>query len=221
MRVGDRWGLARVRQHIGQLAIRQHNYERARSVLERNVALNEELGNRSGVGGGLGELGLVALAQGDYSAAERLTKQGLALFETIGGAGDSNTARYVLGIVAFHRGEYSSAGDYLMQSLEGFCLLNSRHDVACCLIGLSAVHLRQGQLSHAAYLAGAAESLLSQISGTLDPITQNVYSSVTSVLHPLMTQPGDTDVAAAHKAGLEEVAELGAGPVLRSLITYP
>ena len=198
---GDRWGLARVRQHMGQLAIRQHDYMRARLILERNVALNEELGNRSGVGGGLGELGLVALAQGDYLEAELLTKQGLAHFDVIGGAGDSNTARYVLGIVAFHKGEYSTAKDYLVTSLEAFLLLNSRHDVACCLVGLSAVYMKQGQLSDGAYLAGAAESLLSGLSGALDPITQNVYNSAMSALRPLIDDPDHADVAAAYKEG--------------------
>jgi non-specific serine/threonine protein kinase len=72
---------------LGELAIRQGQYERATQLLEESLAIRKQHGHKWGIGATLGALGWVALLQHDIHQMKKWLGKSLALRMEIGDKG--------------------------------------------------------------------------------------------------------------------------------------
>jgi DNA-binding CsgD family transcriptional regulator len=95
-RIGDRWGLGRSLNFLGDLAI-VAGREEARAMLTEALAVQREFGDRLGMARSLSSLAAIALHEGDYATARRQNLESLALLDD---AGDRVTATLCLACLA-------------------------------------------------------------------------------------------------------------------------
>jgi tetratricopeptide (TPR) repeat protein len=81
---GDKNGLAYVLAGMGEVALRQGDYDRAKELLDESLALRYEYGADWGIAATIGSLGWLALRQGDLEAAEKLIGESLTIRLEIG-----------------------------------------------------------------------------------------------------------------------------------------
>jgi tetratricopeptide (TPR) repeat protein len=93
----------------GNLAHMQGDYASARSLFEEGLALQRELGDKSGIAMSYMNLGIVANDQGDYAAARSLYEESLALHRELGDKHGMAASLVNLGIVARQQGDTASA----------------------------------------------------------------------------------------------------------------
>ncbi|HEX5502968.1 MAG TPA: LuxR C-terminal-related transcriptional regulator [Thermomicrobiales bacterium] len=82
-RIGDRWGLGRSLNFLGDLAIVAGRVE-ARAMLAEALAVQREFGDRLGIARALSSQAAIALHDGDHAAARRLTRDSLTLLSDAG-----------------------------------------------------------------------------------------------------------------------------------------
>jgi predicted ATPase/DNA-binding CsgD family transcriptional regulator len=95
-RIGDRWGLARSLNYLGDLAL-DDDPAGARAMQTEALAIQREFGDRLGMARSLSSLGVIALEVGDYAAARRHNLDSLAL---LGDTGDRLYATLCLACLA-------------------------------------------------------------------------------------------------------------------------
>jgi non-specific serine/threonine protein kinase len=72
---------------LGELAIRQHQYERAKKFLEESLVIRKQHGHKWGMGAALGSLGWIALRQRDFKRMRALLAESLTIRMEIGDKG--------------------------------------------------------------------------------------------------------------------------------------
>ncbi|MGH8476606.1 MAG: tetratricopeptide repeat protein [Methylococcales bacterium] len=93
------------------------NYDTALSYMEQALAIQQQIGDKSGEGATLNNISSIYHARGDYETALSYLKQSLAIAQEIGDkSGEGATLNNIAGI--YHaRGDYETALSYLKQSL--------------------------------------------------------------------------------------------------------
>jgi predicted ATPase/DNA-binding SARP family transcriptional activator len=91
------------------LASMQGDFEDARVLLERGLALSREIDDRQGVAHELQRLGIIAYYTGDYLRAATLQQESLVLCQELGDAHGLARAVGGLGILALDQGDYEQA----------------------------------------------------------------------------------------------------------------
>ena len=81
--LGDRRGIARSLNNLGNVAHEQGDFASARTLYEESLAIRRELGDRRGIANSLNNLGNVAYEQDDYPAA-RADEESLAIVRELG-----------------------------------------------------------------------------------------------------------------------------------------
>lgn len=81
---GDLVFVARISRYLGNLLLKQRNYEEARLYFEEHLRIDTELKFWDGIGHAYGELGNLFRYQGDYSQAEEFYKKSLEVHEQHG-----------------------------------------------------------------------------------------------------------------------------------------
>src|SRR4026207_633059 len=81
---GDIWGKSRVSHLLGELFLRQGNYEKARSYFEQNLKFDEEIKLKPGILIALASLGDLHRLQQDYSQARQYYEKSLDISRTYG-----------------------------------------------------------------------------------------------------------------------------------------
>ena len=116
---GDRRGEAWLRD-LGRVRSLTGNYPAATSLLERALALCQDLGDRRGEADALRHLGRVRYLTGDYPAATSLLERALALCQDLGDRrGEADALRH-LGRVRYLTGNYPAATSLLERALALF-----------------------------------------------------------------------------------------------------
>ena len=171
--VGDQQGIAMALHNLGMLAQSQGDYATARTYLEEDLALFRAMGHKPGIAHSLFTLGQGAYAQGDYVAAAGLQEESLTLWREVGNPLGLAFALAERGLVAYRQGEYGRAVEYLNESLSLCRDQQNKHRAALCLLGHASVAAvsdpSRAGAARAARLGGAAEGLLTAISGVLEP----------------------------------------------------
>ncbi len=163
----DQWGIATELSELGQLALRQGDYDTARTQLEEAVALEQVAGDRWFAAHSIRSLGDVAWHQGDLARAQALYTESLALYRELGDTLRASAALRNLGHIARDQGDYSEAGILFRRSLRLVHDLGNEQTVALCLAALAGVAAAQGRHERAARLFGAADALREASRGLL------------------------------------------------------
>jgi len=187
--LGDKAGIARVLNDMGEAARKQGDYEQALPLYEKSLALRRELGHKAGVAAVLNNLGAVASAQGDYQKAISLYEESLALERELGNKEGIAVSLANLGGVALDQGDIAQALTLYKEGLTLGWELGYKDFITYCLEELVKIAVKQGcmqseQIAHmarsdtaghieehfvrAARLWGAAEALRTKL-GTLIP----------------------------------------------------
>jgi predicted ATPase/class 3 adenylate cyclase len=179
--LGDTTSIADSLFNLARLCyLSQGDLTQAHTWLEESLALYRELGDRESIAYYLQLSGLLALDEGETALAYSRVEQAVALFKEMRHQYGTTVSLY-----AFAQVVGASGDDARSQSLyeEGIAVARktgNRH-VAFGLEGLARVVAVQGELSWAARLWGAAETLRETIGAPIPPVERPAYeSSVTA-----------------------------------------
>jgi predicted ATPase/class 3 adenylate cyclase len=116
---------ARVLYWVGVLAYLQGDYASARSVTQDGLAIQQEWGDKQGMGNSLNGLGNVAFEEGDFTSARSLFEESLAIQREYGDKQDMTISLNNLGLVAKEQGDF-----VLARALyeEGLAIARERRD---------------------------------------------------------------------------------------------
>jgi tetratricopeptide (TPR) repeat protein len=106
---GDNAGLALALRHLGRIAERHDEYERAEGYYQESVELLRDLDDRENLSTVLRALGILAAHQGDLGLAEAYYQEGLTLARDIQQHDPASDLLRGLGVQAFMRGDYVEA----------------------------------------------------------------------------------------------------------------
>jgi DNA-binding CsgD family transcriptional regulator len=178
--------------------VSQGDLTQAHTWLEESLALYQELGDKVSIAYYLQLGGLLALGEGDMALARSRVEQAVALFKEMRHRYGTTVSLYALAQVVGASGD-----DTRSQSLyeEGIAVARkegNRQTIAFGLEGLARVVAVQGEVSWAARLWGAAETLRETIGAPVPPVERPAYeSSVTAA----RAQLGEKPFAAAWAEG--------------------
>jgi len=124
-------------------------YPQALKYYEQSLAIDEELGDRSGVAYSLGQLGILHQIQGEYSQALKYYEQSMAIAEELGDRSGVGNSLHQLGMLRQDQGEYPQALKYYEQSLAIAEELGDRSGMSRSLHQLGNLHCAQGEYPQA------------------------------------------------------------------------
>jgi tetratricopeptide (TPR) repeat protein len=168
--LGEPVGIARALNYAAWTARHAQDLATARQLNEEALTLYRELDHISGVATSLNSLGEVARAEGQLEVAGDYYERALLALRESGDANDVPDVLHNLGRVALYRGDLTQAEHLFQESLRGARLQGNKLGAAHCLAGLAAVAVDREGAERAVRLLGAAEVLLREIGGQLDPI---------------------------------------------------
>jgi predicted ATPase/class 3 adenylate cyclase len=154
--VGDERTLTRSLIRLGNAALHQENFVRARSALEEGRAIAERLDDRSALAWTAHSLAGVAADEGDYDQARALLEESVALWRELDIPGGVANALCDLGFVVLQQDIYDQARACFGDSLRGSSEVGWTETAAYCLLGFGAAAAFEGFGEPAARLLGAA-----------------------------------------------------------------
>ena len=137
---------------LGHLAAARGDYGRARTALERALALSQDDGDEGGAAAALTELGVLARNRGEYGVATALHDRALAAMRRLGDSRGVAVSLGHLGGLARARGDYDAAWAHHEASLGGWRSLGDRWGTAYALDHLGVLARDRGDLARAAGL---------------------------------------------------------------------
>jgi tetratricopeptide (TPR) repeat protein len=93
------------------------DYDTALRYLEQSLAIQQQIGDRSGEGTNLNNISQIYHAKGDYNTALRYLEQSLAIHQQIGDQSGEGTNLNNISQIYHAKGDYNTALRYLKQSL--------------------------------------------------------------------------------------------------------
>jgi tetratricopeptide (TPR) repeat protein len=109
--IGDKNGLAYVLAGMGEVALRQGDYDRAKELLDESLALRYEYGADWGIAATIGSLGWLALRQRDLEVAEKLLRESLTIRLEIGDRSGTAWCLEKMAEIALTRGRTGNSLD--------------------------------------------------------------------------------------------------------------
>jgi len=173
--IRDAWGMVDALSSLGDKAYRHGDYRMARQWLAETLALGQPLGEKFSCMVALITLGAIARLQGENELATTYFTQNLALAREVGNQSYVACACQQLGLLAQQQGDDTQAMAYLRTSLELAWAAMGQTENLVSLIGCIAVAAHQQQWEHAARLAGAVETLRTNLDGPFTPLQEADY----------------------------------------------
>jgi predicted ATPase/class 3 adenylate cyclase len=133
----------------GTLAYCQADYPAARTLFEESLAIQRQMGDRSGIALSLNSFGNVAYRQGDYPAARVLYEESLAIRRDLGEPSGIAASLNNLGNVDHYQGNLASARALFEKSLAIKRELGDQGGTASTLHNLGSVTYDQGDFAAA------------------------------------------------------------------------
>ena len=130
-------------------AWRRGDYDLARELGEKGLALSRELEDTENCAWLLHHLGIVARRQGDYERARALAGEGLALSRELGDKHLIGVQLSQLGLVARYQGDFDRATSLNAESLALFREAGDKWSIAYALRNIGCVALHQGDCEQA------------------------------------------------------------------------
>jgi class 3 adenylate cyclase/predicted ATPase len=113
---GDRWGLALVLNHLGNLHYVSGSYHLSRRALEESLEIRVDIGDKWGETCSLNNLANLACEEKDLEAAERIYRRCLDLFGEMGDVNGVSVALSNLGATALLRDDLHEAMEHLQRA---------------------------------------------------------------------------------------------------------
>ena len=209
--MGDKRGIARALNNLGNVASDLCDNASARILYEECLAQLREVGDRRGMGMVLSNLGLIVLEQGDLAAAKKLHEESLELKQGMRDKPGISVSLNNLGIIALEQKDYAAAKKYFLEGLLLEHEMGAHHTLIYDLIGLAGVsmnaaldHADEVEAQRAVRLASAADSHLTRMGATMEPIIRRLFERV---VKETMTLLGDDRFARIWEAGQSMTVE--------------
>lgn len=206
--------MARVTDLLGNIAIAQEDYPRARERLEQSVQLFREWGFEPGLAAALSNLGITLQQLGDFRQAEQLLQEALTI---TGRTGDTLSKAYMLMFLAhgaYRQQQWAAAAVQYRESLSVLQTFGARRALAECLEGLGWVVQVAGQPERAARLWGAVAALRQATGIPRSPFLVPLHRQAEEAARAAL---GDAAFAAAWAAGQALNLEAATAFALESL----
>jgi tetratricopeptide (TPR) repeat protein len=195
--LGDLYGVRQCLIRLGQLAIRQGEFETARDWLEEGMALGRSLATR-GIVHDIIQLGDLAFWQGSYEKSRAYYDESLALAEETGEIWANSWILVRLGYVSLRQGHPEQARTLFDRSQKLFVEEDLRLGVAFTLEGLASLSVVDGQPERAAEAFAWADVVRETVGNFRPPIEQ---AAVDRDLATIRLQISDTAFADALARG--------------------
>jgi tetratricopeptide (TPR) repeat protein len=194
--LGDLYGVRECLIRLGQLAIRQGEFETARDWLEEGMALGWSLATR-GIMYDIIQLGDLAFWQGSYEKARAYYDESLALAQETGEIWGNSWILVRLGYVPLRQGRPEQARALFDKSQKLFVAEDLKIGVAFTLEGLASLSV-DGQPERAAEVFAWADVVRETVGNFRPPIEQ---AAVDHDLATIRLQISDTAFADAQARG--------------------
>jgi tetratricopeptide (TPR) repeat protein len=156
---GDLIFEARITRYLGNLYLRQADYEKARLFFEEHLRIDTVLKFWDGIGHAYGELGNLFRYQGDYSQAEQFYKKSLQVHYEHGLEPDIQYF-HCLVLTALHQNNFPLASQCILDFYERARKLEEKTSAYGLFTGLAAVAAGMHHFEPAARLSGMAQAIL-------------------------------------------------------------
>jgi tetratricopeptide (TPR) repeat protein len=183
--MGDKRGIARALNNLANVVSDLGDNSSARVLYEECLSQLREVGDRRGMGMVLSNLALIVLEQGDLDAAKKLLQESLEIKRSMGDKPGIGLSLNNLGIVALEQKEYEAAKEYFLEGLFLEHEIGAQHTLIYDLIGLAGLAMHLGLeeqdeklTGRAVRLAAAAESQLTSIGASMEPIIRRLFERV-------------------------------------------
>jgi tetratricopeptide (TPR) repeat protein len=127
----------------------QGNLGEAQAKYEQSLAIEVELGNRSGIATSLHQLGMIHQKQGNLEEAQAKYEQSLATFAELGAKREIASSLHQLGMIHQKQGNLGEAQAKYEHSLAIAVELGDKSGIASSLHELGMIHQTQGNLGEA------------------------------------------------------------------------
>jgi tetratricopeptide (TPR) repeat protein len=198
--LGDTTSIADSFFNLARLCyLSQGDLTQAHTWLEESLALYQELGDKESIAYYLQLSGLLALGEGETALAHSPVEQAVALFKEMRHQYGMTLSLYALAQVVAAQGDDARSQSLYEEGIAVSRKTGNRQFVAFGLEGLARVVAVQGELSWAARLWGAAETLRETIGAPIPPVERPAYeSSVAAARAQLGEKPFATAWAEGH-----------------------
>ena len=197
-KVGDAWGVSLALVNLGGLAVLRGDHQQGEMLLRAALAMPQETRSPTTAACAVSQLGECARVRGDYEQAAALSRDNLLYFEKTGDISGMATESVNLAIAAQRCGRPHEAMPYARRGVRLFNELGNKWGLAASFAICAGLMADRGELSQAARLAGAAQTLLDAIGSHLDPSDQAGYEQTQDALH---SQLGEAEFQAAWMEG--------------------
>jgi len=147
--LGDKDGIAWSLYQLGDLAMVQGEYERARALYEESLSLFREMSSRFGLAHVLRAMGGIAWLQGNYERAITPYEESQALFRELGDKWYLSNVTVALGARAYEQGDFRRGIMLIEEGLASFQQLEDKWGAAVALRELGRVVLSEGDYERA------------------------------------------------------------------------
>jgi tetratricopeptide (TPR) repeat protein len=195
--LGDDASAAETLVGLGVVAYHRGDYPAARGRYEEALTILRRLGHQQGIAATLGNLGRVASLQRDHATARALLEESLEAFRAIGDRWSVAVALDNLGYAALLRGDRAEAERLFDECLTLRLELGGRQGIAEVMEGFAGVAAATDP-RRAARLAGAAETLRTELTAPLGPVER---TRLDDLLAPARAALGDQAFAAEWATG--------------------
>jgi tetratricopeptide (TPR) repeat protein len=161
--------IARIARYLGNLYLRQGNYEKARLCFEEHLRIDTELKFWDGIGHAYGELGNLYRYQGEYDQAEQYYLDSLRVHYEHGLEPDIQYTQCLV-LTALHRNDYPSASQRIFDYYDLARKVDEKISACGLLIGLAAIAAGLNQPERAARLSGMAQAILETTGFRYEPM---------------------------------------------------
>jgi len=207
--LGDIWGKSRASHLLGELFLRQENYEKARFYFEQNLKFDEEIKFKAGIIVALGCLGNLHCYQHDYSQARQYYEKSLDISRTYGMKEDWGMSLYYLGLLALHQNNYADARQYFVGYIKAERESLNKKNAYLFVLGQAAISAGTNQPERAARLSGSAQAILEKMDYRISRFNQAEFDRHIQIARDQMG------------AGVfEEVVEQGRAMTIEQAIEY-
>lgn len=195
---GDQPGTASDLLVIGWIMMLQEEYGAAVEMISQSLGIYESLADAAQIARCHQMLGEAATGLGNIEVAHEHLTRARAGFLAVGAAADITSVDHNLGQVALRQGRLQEAHERFVTSLEGKSQMNDKLGVVVALEGLACLAAARSEMSKAAQLWGACESLRLTIH---IPRPANEQSFCDKYIKMARAHLRDTAFSAAQKTG--------------------
>ena len=201
--IGYARGIAVNQTRLGAAALRLGKFDESQHLLDESLETAWRLRDRWSIGNSLNYLGQLEFAKGNHEQAERLLRESTTLFREDGDQLMQASILTDLGFVLIERGDNAEAWQLLWQALE-LALQSRAIPIALySLVGIGALHVREGATELALELAVYSNGHASSSQQTRDRAEQ-LQAELETQLAPRQIETVQTRV---HSKTLEDLAQ--------------